>query len=186
MKYIQIPNNINLFFSKKTNLLLFKNQTLFRFLKLKVKIIINLKKKKIFITNNLIKKTSNNKKKKLNSFQGLILSQIKQIIIELSITYYQKLKFVGVGYRAVKINFVNNNNIFLLKLGLSHPLYLSTNKNINLFCLKFIKLYVFGNSYNKLSQISASIRSTKLPEPYKGKGILFENEKIKLKVGKKV
>jgi len=86
----------------------------------------------------------------------------------------------------MKINNKNEKNIFLLKLGLSHPLYLSSNNNINLFCLKFTKLFIFGNSYNMLTQTVANIRLVKWPEPYKGKGILFINEKIKLKVGKKV
>lgn len=141
----------------------------------------------MFITNNSIQKISNNKKKQLNSLQGLITYKIKQILTELTITYYQKLKFVGVGYRAIKINqTTTNKNIFLLKLGLSHPLYLNSIYNINLFCLKFTKLFIYGNSYKKLSQATATIRLTKWPDPYKGKGILFNNEKIKLKEGKKV
>ena len=48
------------------------------------------------------------------------------------------------------------------------------------------KLFIYGNSYRNVTQTAALIRSYKKPEPYKGKGILYETEKIVLKEGKKV
>lgn len=185
MQYIKIPNNINVLYNQQKSLLICKNKTEHRLLNLNIKILIN--KNKLFVTNESTTKLANNQKKQLNSLKGLVTSQIKQIIMELTITSYQKLKFVGVGYRAIKLNQISEKNIFLLKLGLSHPLYLSANcNNINLFCLKFTKLFIFGNFYQKVSQITSNIRLKKWPEPYKGKGILFNNEKIKLKEGKKI
>lgn len=186
MYIIKIPNNIDIFYNYKKNLLVCQNKLMSKLIKLTVKLIIDIKNKKIIITNNPTIKLSNKQKKKLNSFRGLASFQIKQMLIELTTKYYQKLKFVGIGYRAIKINTINYKNIFLLKLGLSHPLYLSSNNNINLFCLKYTKLFVYGRSFKNLTQSSANIRLTKWPEPYKGKGIIFENEKIKLKEGKKI
>ena len=52
--------------------------------------------------------------------------------------------------------------------------------------VKTNKLFIIGNSYQFVTQIAALIRSCKVPEPYKGKGILYATEKITLKEGKKV
>jgi len=54
------------------------------------------------------------------------------------------------------------------------------------FCLKNNKLFLIGNSSIFLTQVAALIRSYKIPEPYKGKGILYMSEKITLKEGKKI
>ena len=74
----------------------------------------------------------------------------------------------------------------MFKLGYSHPIFFKIPNNLQIFCFKFIKLFVWGNSYKNITQTSALIRSYKKPEPYKGKGILYEGEKIVLKEGKKV
>ena len=78
------------------------------------------------------------------------------------------------------------NNVLLLNLGFSHPIYFNIPINFKIFCLKLIKLFISGNSYQNLSDITAIIRYKKLPEPYKGKGILHGNEKIKIKESKKI
>ena len=72
------------------------------------------------------------------------------------------------------------------KLGYSHNIYFKIPKNLTVFCLKSDKIFISGNFYEYISQIASQIRSYKTPEPYKGKGILYENEKIFLKEGKKV
>ena len=57
---------------------------------------------------------------------------------------------------------------------------------MEIFCLKTNKLFIVGYSYVFVTQIAALIRSFKIPEPYKGKGIVYTTEKIILKEGKKV
>ena len=57
---------------------------------------------------------------------------------------------------------------------------------MNVYISKSTIIYISGNSLNNVTQITSNIRSYKKPEPYKGKGILYFNEKIKLKPGKKV
>jgi len=57
---------------------------------------------------------------------------------------------------------------------------------LEIFCLKTNKLFIVGYSYVFVTQIAALIRSFKIPEPYKGKGIVYTTEKIILKEGKKV
>ena len=63
---------------------------------------------------------------------------------------------------------------------------LKIREKLKIFCLKSTKLFVYGNSYQELTQTSSIVRSYKKPEPYKGKGILYETEKIILKEGKKI
>jgi large subunit ribosomal protein L6 len=74
----------------------------------------------------------------------------------------------------------------MFKLGYSHSLYFKIPEQLIIFCLKFTKLFIYGNSYQNVTQIASLIRSYKKPEPYKGKGILYETEKILLKEGKKI
>ena len=121
----------------------------------------------------------------IKSFQGTTYSLIKQLIVETSSILYKKLKFIGIGYRAFDVKKFNNK-LFMFKLGYSHPIYFKIPKKINIFCLKLTKLFVYGNSYQNITKTTSLIKSYKLPEPYKGKGILYENEKIKLKEGKKI
>lgn len=180
---IKIPENIKIVFCTKTNLIIFKGP-------LKTKVLIP--EVKIFQIQDFIwiskiptGAISNNILKNLNKLQGTIAAQIKLILIEVTNMLYKKLVLIGVGYRA----FVTENliNQITLKLGYSHLIFYKIPKGVNTFCLKHTKLFVFGLiSYAKLTQITASIRQCKKPEPYKGKGILFSQENIKLKKGKKI
>ena len=142
------------------------------------------KKKTIKITPFSLSTLSNSKKKKIKSIQNTTTVLIKQLILESSIVLYQKLKLVGIGYRV--FNDPDFKELLSFKLGNSHPIYFKISNKLHFFCLKSTKLFVFGNSYQQITQIASIIRSQKKPEPYKGKGILYENEKIILKEGKKV
>jgi large subunit ribosomal protein L6 len=183
--YIKIPKNVTVFHDIKKKIISFKNVTQIKSLKLKLKINIFKDLKLIEITKIPYIPLSTNKKKWLISMQGTTVAIIKQLLIELVSTIYKKLKFIGVGYRAFNIEEFKNK-ILMFKLGYSHPLFFKIPQNINFFCLKFTKLFIFGNSYQNVNQISSLIQSYKKPEPYKGKGILYETEKIILKEGKKV
>jgi len=110
---------------------------------------------------------------------------LKQILIEISTVIYKKLKLIGVSYRAL-LEDSFNNQLLLLKLGFSHLVYFRVSKKLKLFCKKRTQLFISSNSYQDVTHISALIRNLKSPEPYKGKGILYENEKIVLKAGKKI
>ena len=149
-------------------------------------------KTKIFLLENKIKisplpftKLSNNNKKKIKSIQGTTKAQIKQLLIELSSIIYSKLKFIGTGFKIFNVENYQTN-LVMFKLGFSHVLYFKIPNKLNFFCLKSIKLLIFGSYYNEVCQASSLIKSYKLPDPYKGKGILYEHEKIALKKGKKI
>lgn len=72
----------------------------------------------------------------------------------------------------------------VLKLGFSHDIYLDIPQGITVICPKYSSLTLVGNEKDLLSQFAAKIRSYRLPEPYKGKGILFKDEVIRRKQGK--
>lgn len=182
---IKIPNDIKAIYYKKKQILTFIGPTEIKSKKLKVKIFINRYKKIISVSPIFFSQSSNTEKRKIQMIQNTTVSQIKYMLIESSILLYKKLKINGIGYRA---NFTENFNQKLLtfKLGYSHFIYLQTLNNIIINCLTRTKLCISGNSYENVSHISAKIRINKVPDPYKGKGILYDNEIVKIKEGKKI
>lgn len=107
------------------------------------------------------------------------------MLIESSILVHKNLKINGVGYRAFFTE-TFDQKLLTFKLGYSHYIYMKIPENLNVSCFTKTKLCVFGNSYNNVSYFSSLIRTNKLPEPYKGKGVLYGNEIVKLKEGKKI
>ena len=128
---------------------------------------------------------SNAEKKNINALRATTIAQIKHLFIETSITIFQKLKIIGVGYR---IDFTEDSKkkLLTLNLGYSHYFYIKVPNNLKLNCFTKTNFSIFGNSYNEISNLSSKIRAKKLPEPYKGKGILYENENVIIKEGKKI
>lgn len=185
-KYIiTIPQNTQVFYSEKKKIIILKGSLKTRILfKLKVKLLILETQKLIKVTTIPINTISSNEKKKIKAIQGTTTALIRQLLIETSTIFYKKLKIVGVGYKAFDVDNYKEK-LLLFRLGYSHPLYFRISEKLNMFCLKSTKLFVYGSSYSNVSQITSLIRSKKTPEPYKGKGILYENENITLKEGKK-
>jgi len=182
---IKIPNNNIILYCDKKKMITIIGPLNVKSLKLKLKLRILEAEKTIIVTSDSFLNLPNNKKKKIKALQGTTVALIKQLLIETSSTLYKKLKMVGVGYRAFDIeNF--NKKLLMFKLGYSHPIYFKIPKNTTIFCLKLTKLFISGNSYQDITQTASLIRSYKLPEPYKGKGILYGDEKIRLKEGKKI
>ena len=182
---IKIPNNISVLYCAKKKVIIVIGPLKTKSLKLKIKILMSNKKKKIKISSSFFSKVSNNEKKKIKAIQGTTVALIKQLIVETSAKFYKKLKLIGVGYRVFNDeNF--KNKLLLFKLGYSHFIYFKIPVNLKIFCLKLTKLFIYGNSYKEITQIASIIRTYKAPDPYKGKGILYDNEKIVLKEGKKI
>jgi large subunit ribosomal protein L6 len=182
---IKIPTNISVIYCSKKKIIIFSGPNHRKSLKLKLKLVISKCKKFIKVTNVPFLKISNTEKKNLRSLQGTITALIKQLIIETSITLYQKLKLVGIGYRVFPVE-TFENFLFAFKLGFSHLLYITIPKVIKVFLKKQTQLFIVGHSYQHITQIASTIRGIKKPEPYKGKGILYTNETIILKKGKKI
>jgi large subunit ribosomal protein L6 len=182
---IKIPKNIKVLYDNVKNILVFIGPLKTKSMHLQLKINIINKLKLIEVTIHAVIKTSASQKKKLKLIKGTTIALIKQLLLETSSTVYKKLKFIGVGYRSFNIEEFKNK-LLMFKLGYSHSLFFKVPEQIQIFCLKFTRLFISGNSYQNVTQVSALIRSYKKPEPYKGKGILYESEKIILKEGKKI
>lgn len=182
---IRIPDNIEVFYCAEKKIILFKGSLRQKSLKIHNLLKINFFNKKIKLSNNYNKKISNLNEKKRKTILNTTISLIKQLLIESTTTIYQKLKFVGVGYRAMPIeNF--EDQLLILKLGYSHPIYFKIPLKVKIFSFKFTTLFLSSYSYQQLTLSAANIRLNKVPEPYKGKGILYDNEKIVIKEGKKI
>ena len=110
--------------------------------------------------------------KKMKSLHGLTRSLIHNMVVGVSEGYTKTLEVNGVGYRAAK-----QGKKLTLNLGYSHPVEIETKVDGN-------KIIVSGISKEKVGQFAAEIRDKRRPEPYKGKGIKYDTEVIRRKVGK--
>ena len=110
---------------------------------------------------------------------GTFRALIANMIIGVSKGFEKRLVFEGVGFRAL----VSGNKL-VLNLGFSHPVEIEASKGIG-FKVEKNTITVSGPDKNLVGQIAANIRASKKPEPYKGKGIRYEDEVIRRKAGKK-
>ena len=182
---VKIPKNIKIIYYAQQNFLVVVGPLGRKTLNLKLKIFLTEPANYIYITTIPTQKVSDNRKKTLKALCGTTVAIIRQCILETSVLLNKKIKLVGVGYKVFPKNY-KSNQLLELKLGFSHFIYYKIPKTVQITPFKSTFIYIFSNSYYSLTQIAANIRSYKSPEPYKGKGVLYENEKIILKEGKKV
>jgi len=180
--YIKIPKNLQLYLTK--NFLIIKTNLGIRFIKLKIKILICHNTNCIVITPFNITNLSLTELK-LKIFQKTFEILLKKSFKELQLKFKQRLKLIGVGFRAIVLNYYNTK-ILQLKLGFSHQLYFYIPKEIEVITPKYNRLLIFGYSEKRVNNFVLLLRTYKFPDPYKGKGILYDTEKIKLKEGKKL
>ena len=117
--------------------------------------------------------------KRIKSLHGLTRTLINNMIIGTNTGYEKVLEINGVGYRAAK-----QGKTLTLNLGYSHPVEMEDPEGIETVCDGQNKIIVKGISKEKVGQYAAEIRMKRPPEPYKGKGIKYADEKIRRKVGK--
>ena len=184
--FIRIPKKITVVHCDCRNFLYFSGPEGVKSLKVSVKVVLLSDYSVLYVSDAPCNaEVSHYTKKKIRMMRGSVLAGIKQILIEISGTLYQKLNLVGVGYRAFPHEHLPEQVYF--KLGFSHLVYFNINPGLSLKINKFTKLYVYGSgSLELLTSTVSNIRDCKLPEPYKGKGILYNQEKITLKKGKKI
>lgn len=115
-----------------------------------------------------------------NALAGTARALVNNIVKGVTEGYSVKLVMVGVGYRAQvqgkKLN---------LTIGFSHPVVIEAPEGISFECPVQTEIVIKGMDKQKVTQIAANIRAVRSPEPYKGKGIRYADEKIILKEGKK-
>lgn len=92
-----------------------------------------------------------------------------------------KLKLNGIGFKFFELKKASDRNFLKLKIGYSHFVFYKIPKKIEIYFLKPTYIILSSNYYQLLTDTVINIRKFKLKEPYKGKGIFYENELIKLK-----
>jgi large subunit ribosomal protein L6 len=112
---------------------------------------------------------------------GLYKSLIYKNIIGVTQGFKIILQLKGLGYKA----FLEKDDYLLLKVGFSHPLNIKIPLGITILIKKSTSIILFSNNWQLLTQFAHTIQNCKPPEPYKGKGILFKNEQILRKEGKR-
>jgi|TARA_B110000971_G_scaffold206017_1_gene228940 large subunit ribosomal protein L6 len=127
------------------------------------------------LENNVIKSSSKDKMK-----WGTEHKLVHNAIIGVSKGFKKKLNLVGIGYRAQI-----QKKILLMKLGFSHDVEFLIPEGIDAICPKSDQIILLGIKKDFLNKTASTIRSLKKPDAYKGKGILFDNEILNLKEGKK-
>ena len=182
---VKIPGGISVLYCRKNKILLFKSAFTKRSIELKTKIFMSEDRKVIQVTKIPFFKMSNSKNRALKGLQGVSIALMKQTILEMSVLLCNKLKFVGVGYKGDFLD-VFSSRLLRLKLGYSHEIYFKVPKELSIASTKSTNFFIFWNSLDLVRQTAAVIRSYKVPEVDKGKGILRENEKISIKEGKKI
>ena len=110
---------------------------------------------------------------------GLTRTLVANMVEGVSKGFRKSLEIQGVGYRAAKAG--NNLN---LTLGYSHPVSYVAPDGIAFALEGTTKIHVEGIDKQRVGQIAAEIRNLRPPEPYKGKGIRYEGETIRKKLGK--
>jgi len=115
----------------------------------------------------------------LKQNKTLFYRLIQKGVIGVNFGYINRLTFVGVGYRVESLT----DNVITLKLGYSHLISIKI-PSIKAYSPKKSMLILKSFDSQKLNLFTARIRSYRFPDVYKGKGILFKNEVIRIKSGK--
>lgn len=113
------------------------------------------------------------------AFFGLFRSLVKNHMLGVHEGYEVRLTLIGVGYRAN----VQGQKLDL-QLGFSHPTWLEIPKGVLVEVEKGTLIIIKGADKRIVGQFAAQVRAMKPPEPYKGKGIRYENEYVRKKEGK--
>jgi len=113
------------------------------------------------------------------ALHGLHRTLINNMIVGVSEQFTIRLDLIGVGYRGV----VQGKDL-VLNLGYSHQVIMPIPNGISVDIIKNTKLELKGCDKEALGLFGTKIRSWRPPEPYKGKGILYEGERVARKAGK--
>ncbi len=129
-------------------------------------------------TNNVIVKRAGNDRSS-REFHGLTHALIANMVEGVTKGYEKKLEIVGVGYIAAI-----QGDVLQLRVGFANELHQKIPKTLNVTCPDQTHIVVQGCDKQQVGQFAAEVRSLRKPEPYKGKGIRYQGEQVKIKPGK--
>lgn len=113
------------------------------------------------------------------SLHGLTRTLLSNMVVGVTAGFQKNLELVGVGYRASK-----QGSKLVLAVGYSHPVEIEPEAGLEIEVPAPTKINIKGVDKEKVGALAAVIRAVREPEPYKGKGIKYEGEKIRRKAGK--
>ena len=123
---------------------------------------------------------SKEKSKQARALAGTTRALVNNMVLGVSKGFEKKLELKGVGYRAqAKGKSLN------LTLGFSHPVVYDLPEGITAKTPSQTEIKIFGIDKQKVGQVAAEIRSIRPPEPYKGKGVRYSGEYVRVKEAKK-
>ena len=112
-------------------------------------------------------------------------NKIQSILDGLQTFYHKKLSLVGIGFRAwCYFDQVKRCQVLSIKVGLSRDVLIFVPSNIIVLCLRPTLILIKGVDKEAVSLMACQIRSIRVPDSYKGKGIRYENEIVRIKPGK--
>lgn len=123
-----------------------------------------------------------NDEKKVRAFHGMERALVNNMVEGVSKGFERELQLIGVGYRAD-----SKGNVLNLALGHSHPIDFTLPQGVTGTVIKDgreVSIKLESSNKQLLGQTAAQLRSLREPEPYKGKGVRYKNEVIKMKAGK--
>jgi large subunit ribosomal protein L6 len=133
----------------------------------------------VAVEDNTIVVTRPNDERKNRALHGLSRTLVANLVTGVTEGYVRKLEIFGVGYRVAL-----KGSDLEFALGYSHPVPIKAPAGITFAVESPTKFSVSGIDKQQVGQISANIRRLRRPDPYKGKGVRFEGEQIRRKVGK--
>jgi len=113
------------------------------------------------------------------SLHGLSRTLLANMVTGVTAGFIRRLEVAGVGYRAQQAG-----KDLVLQVGFSHPVAMEAPEGVTLTAESQNRIVVSGIDKELVGQTAAKIRGVKPPEPYKGKGIKYAEEKVRRKVGK--
>ena len=134
----------------------------------------------VFQEENLLRVKTRNDTQNARAMWGTTRSLLQNIVTGVTEGFTINLEIVGVGYRAAV-----QGKVLVMQLGFSHEVRHPIPEGITVKCEQPTKVAVSGADRQLVGQVAANIRKYRKPEPYKGKGIRYENEFILRKEGKK-
>jgi large subunit ribosomal protein L6 len=120
-----------------------------------------------------------NEEKQTKAYHGLYRNLLNNMVTGVTAGFSRTLIVTGVGYKAEV-----QGKLLVMSLGYSNDIYVGIPEGMTITADTGGKIVITGIDKQRVGELAAQIRKLRGPEPYKGKGIRYENEQIKRKVGK--
>jgi len=135
---------------------------------------------KVNIEGNVVKCSRVNEEKHTKQLHGTTRANLQSAVTGVTSGFKKELVIVGIGYRCQ----MRGENI-VMNVGYSHEIVIKPEHNVKISCPSTTEIVVEGIDKQAVGQTAALIRGTREPEPYNGKGVMYKNEHIIRKEGKR-